>query len=57
MAERKPEVGNLEITTFVSVTDYGACTKLEELEKPSVLNVFEISSSWIRNIRNVRRSI
>jgi translation initiation factor 2 subunit 1 len=37
------------------VTDYGAYVKLDEFEKRGLLHVSEISSSWIRNIRDFVR--
>jgi translation initiation factor 2 subunit 1 len=58
MAERKlewPENGDLVIATIESVTDYGAYAKLDEFDKRGLLHVSEISSSWIRNIRDFVR--
>jgi translation initiation factor 2 subunit 1 len=58
MTERKPEypeVGDLVIATIESVTDYGAYVKLDEYNKRGLLHVSEISSSWIRNIRDFVR--
>jgi translation initiation factor 2 subunit 1 len=58
MSERKPEwpeSGDLVIATIESVTDYGAYAKLDEYEKRGLLHVSEISSSWIRNIRDFVR--
>jgi len=58
MAERKPEWpdnGDLVIATIESVTDYGAYAKLDEFNKRGLLHVSEISSSWIRNIRDFVR--
>lgn len=58
MAERKPqwpETGDLVIATIETVTDYGAYAKLDEYEKRGLLHVSEISSSWIRNIRDFVR--
>jgi translation initiation factor 2 subunit 1 len=58
MAERKPawpEAGDLIIATIESVTDYGAYAKLDEYNKRGLLHVSEISSSWIRNIRDFVR--
>ena len=58
MAERKPEwpeVGDLIIATIETVTDYGAYAKLDEYDKRGLLHVSEISSSWIRNIRDFVR--
>ena len=58
MSERKPqwpEVGDLVIATIESVTDYGAYVNLDEYNKRGLLHVSEISSSWIRNIRDFVR--
>jgi translation initiation factor 2 subunit 1 len=58
VAERKPEwpeVGDLVIATIETVTDYGAYAKLDEYNKRGLLHVSEISSSWIRNIRDFVR--
>ncbi|MCL1970393.1 MAG: translation initiation factor IF-2 subunit alpha [Candidatus Bathyarchaeota archaeon] len=58
MAERKPEWpenGDLVIATIESVTDYGSYAKLDEFNKRGLLHVSEISSSWIRNIRDFVR--
>jgi translation initiation factor 2 subunit 1 len=58
MAERKPEwpePGDLVIATIETVTDYGAYAKLDEYNKRGLLHVSEISSSWIRNIRDFVR--
>ena len=58
MTERKPEwpePGDLVIATIETVTDYGAYAKLDEYNKRGLLHVSEISSSWIRNIRDFVR--
>jgi translation initiation factor 2 subunit 1 len=58
MAEHKPEwpePGDLIIATIETVTDYGAYAKLDEYGKRGLLHVSEISSSWIRNIRDFVR--
>ena len=58
MAERKPEypeIGDLVIATVETVTDYGAYARLDEYGKRGLLHVSEISSSWIRNIRDFVR--
>ena len=58
MAERKPEWpenGDLVIATIETVTDYGSYAKLDEFEKRGLLHVSEISSSWIRNLRDFVR--
>lgn len=58
MSTRKPEwpeTGDLIIATIETVTDYGAYAKLDEYNKKGLLHVSEISSSWIRNIRDFVR--
>jgi translation initiation factor 2 subunit 1 len=58
MAERRsewPERGDLVIATIESISTYGAYAKLDEYEKKSLLHISEISSSWIRNIRDFVR--
>ena len=58
MTERKPEwpePGDLVIATIETVTDYGAYANLDEYNKRGLLHVSEISSSWIRNIRDYVR--
>jgi translation initiation factor 2 subunit 1 len=58
MAFRKqewPEVGDLVIATVENVMDYGAYVTLDEYDKRGLLHISEISSSWIRNIRNFVR--
>jgi len=58
MESRKPEwpeTGELVIATIESVTDYGAYAKLDEYDKKGLLHISEVSSSWIRNIRDFVR--
>jgi translation initiation factor 2 subunit 1 len=58
LAERKPEwpeAGDLVIGAVETVTGYGAYVKLDEFGKRGLLHVSEISSSWIRNIRDFVR--
>lgn len=50
-----PEGGDLVIATIQNVTDYGAYAKLDEYDKQGLLHVSEISSAWIRNIRDFVR--
>jgi translation initiation factor 2 subunit 1 len=50
-----PESGDLVIASVETVTDYGAYVKLDEYNKKGLLHVSEISSSWIRNIRDFVR--
>ncbi len=47
-----PEVGELVISTVNKITDYGAYVTLDEYGKEGFLHISEISSGWIRNIRN-----
>lgn len=58
MAERRsewPDRGDLVIATIESITTYGAYAKLDEYGKTGLLHISEISSSWIRNIRDFVR--
>lgn len=58
MAFRKqewPEPGDLVLVTVETVIDYGAYVKLDEYDKKGLLHISEISSSWIRNIRDFVR--
>jgi translation initiation factor 2 subunit 1 len=50
-----PETGDLVMATVETVTDFGAYVKLDEYGKRGLLHVSEISSSWIRNIRDFVR--
>ena len=48
-----PERGELVLATVQKVTDYGAYVTLEEYgTKEGLLHRSEISTSWVRNIRN-----
>jgi translation initiation factor 2 subunit 1 len=48
-----PERGELVLATVRKVLDYGAYVSLEEYgEKEGLLHRSEISTSWVRNIRN-----
>ncbi len=58
MASKKiewPEVGDLVITTVERITDYGAYVSLDEYGKEGLLHISEVSSGWIRNIREFVR--
>lgn len=50
-----PEVGDLVIATVKEVTGYGAYVTLDEYNKTGLVHISEISSSWVRNIRNFLR--
>ena len=48
-----PEVGDLVVATVRSVVGHGAYVSLDEHnEKEALLHISEISSRWVRNIRN-----
>ena len=48
-----PEVGYIVIATVLKVESYGAYVRLDEYgEKEGLLHISEISSRWVRNIRN-----
>ena len=48
-----PEVGDLLVATVKRVESYGAYVILDEYrEKEGLLHISEISSRWVRNIRN-----
>ena len=48
-----PEVGELVVATVLRVESYGAYVGLDEYEnKEGLLHISEISSRWVRNIRN-----
>jgi len=50
-----PEEGDLAIATVKTITDYGAYVVLDEYQKEGLLHVSEVSSGWVRNIRNFVR--
>ena len=50
-----PESGDLVIATVRNITNYGAYVSLDEYEKEGLLHISEISSSWIRNVRDFVR--
>jgi len=47
-----PEVGDLVIATVKKITDYGAYVILDEYDREGLLHISEISTSWVRNIRD-----
>ena len=51
-----PEVGDLIIGTITSIVPYGAYVSLDEYEeKEGLLHISEVSSRWVKNIRNFVR--
>jgi len=58
MAAKKaewPESGDLVIASVQRITDYGAYATLDEYGKEGLLHVSEVSSGWVRNIREYVR--
>jgi translation initiation factor 2 subunit 1 len=48
-----PEIGELVMATVKDIKGYGAYVNLDEFtEKEGLLHISEISSRWVRNIRN-----
>ncbi len=50
-----PEVDELVIATVEEVIDHGAYVTLDEYDKRGFLHISEVSSSWVRNIRDYVR--
>ena len=50
-----PEVGELVVATVERITNYGAYVTLDEYEKEGLLHISEISSTWVKNIRDFVR--
>lgn len=50
-----PDVGDLVVATVVRITDYGAYVRLDEYDREGLLHISEVSSSWVRNIRDFVR--
>lgn len=53
MSLEYPEVGDLVIATVKRITDYGAYVTLDEYEGvEGLIHISEISTTWVRNIRD-----
>jgi len=50
-----PESGDLVLASVLRITDYGAYVSLDEYGKEGLLHVSEVSSGWVRNIRDFVR--
>ena len=50
-----PEVGEFVVATVERVTNYGAYVMLDEYGKEGLLHISEISSTWVKNIRDFVR--
>jgi translation initiation factor 2 subunit 1 len=58
MAAKKaewPETGDLVLASVNRITDYGAYVTLDEYGKEGLLHISEVSSGWVRNIRDFVR--
>jgi len=47
-----PEIGELVVASVNRITNYGVYVMLDEYEKEGFLHISEISSSWVKNIRD-----
>ena len=50
-----PEPGDLVLASVQRITDYGAYVTLDEYRKEGLLHISEVSSGWVRNIRDFVR--
>lgn len=50
--EEWPEVGEFVIASVRNVKAYGAYVRLDEYDREGFLHISEISSSWVKNIRD-----
>lgn len=50
-----PDRGDLVISTVERITTYGAYVMLDEYKKEGLLHISEVSSTWVRNIRDFVR--
>ncbi len=50
-----PEVGEFVVATVERITNYGAYVLLDEYGKEGLLHISEISSTWVKNIRDFVR--
>ena len=56
MNKEWPEEGDLIVGTVHKVLNYGAFAKLEEYEgKEAFIHISEVSSGWVKNIRDYVR--
>ena len=58
MAAKKaewPEGGDLVLASVQRITDFGAYVTLDEYGKEGLLHVSELSSGWVRNMRDFVR--
>ena len=50
-----PENGEFVVATVNRITNYGAYVMLDEYDKEGLLHISEISSTWVKNIRDFVR--
>jgi len=50
-----PEIGELVVTTAGRITSHGVYVMLDEYGKEGFLHISEVSSSWVKNIRDYVR--
>jgi translation initiation factor 2 subunit 1 len=50
-----PEAGDLVLASVQRITDFGAYVALDDYGKEGLLHVSEVSSGWVRNIRDFVR--
>ena len=50
--EEWPEVGELVVSSVSRITHHGVYVTLDEYQKEGFLHISEISSSWVKNIRD-----
>jgi len=50
-----PEPGDLVLASVQKIADYGAYVILDEYQKEGLLHISEVSSGWVRNIRDFVR--
>ena len=50
-----PDTGELVVATIERITHYGAYVSLDEYNREGLLHISEISSTWVRNIRDYVR--
>lgn len=53
--EEWPEVGDHVIATVNRITDYGVYVMLDEYGKEGLLHISEVSTGWVKNIRDFAR--
>lgn len=55
LEEAVPEIGELVVATVTRITNYGAYISLEDYPFDGFLHISQVSSRWVRNIRDILR--